>query len=209
MPRVSEEHLAARRQQILDAARACFTRNGFHATSMQDVIAEAGLSVGAIYRYFRSKEELVIAIAEEVLAQVGAQLAEVTAADPPPPMEDALRLTIEFMEPQLDRDGLFQLAVQVWAESFRNQQLAEFVADAYRRMRASLVELAWRTRAAGDLPDDADPEAVGAVLFGLIPGYGLQRLLLGQPEPEAYLAGVRSLLNRSPRPTRLAATMPG
>lgn len=209
MPRVSEAHLAARRQQILDAARRCFTRNGFHATSMQDVIAEAGLSVGAIYRYFRSKEELVIAIAEEVLAQVGAQLAEVTAADPPPPMEDALRLTIEFMEPQLDRDGLFQLAVQVWAESFRNQQLAEFVADAYRRMRASLVELAWRTRAAGDLPDDADPEAVGAVLFGLIPGYGLQRLLLGQPEPEAYLAGVRSLLSRSPRPAHLAATMPG
>ncbi|HET8683853.1 MAG TPA: TetR/AcrR family transcriptional regulator, partial [Micromonosporaceae bacterium] len=204
MPRVSEAHLAARRQQILDAARRCFTRNGFHATSMQDVIAEAGLSVGAIYRYFRSKEELVIAIAEEVLAQVGAQLAEVTAADPPPPMEDALRLTIEFMEPQLDRDGLFQLAVQVWAESFRNQQLAEFVADAYRRMRASLVELAWRTRAAGDLPDDADPEAVGAVLFGLIPGYGLQRLLLGQPEPEAYLAGVRSLLSRSPRPAHLA-----
>ena len=63
MPRVSEAHLAARRQQILDAARVCFTRNGFHATSMQDVIAEAGLSVGAVYRYFRSKEELVAAIA--------------------------------------------------------------------------------------------------------------------------------------------------
>ena len=57
MPRVSDEHLAARRQQILDAARACFLRNGFHATSMQDVIGEAGLSVGAVYRYFKSKNE--------------------------------------------------------------------------------------------------------------------------------------------------------
>ncbi|HZN16767.1 MAG TPA: TetR/AcrR family transcriptional regulator [Micromonosporaceae bacterium] len=208
MPRVSEEHLAARRQQILDAARTCFTRNGFQATSMQDVIAEAGLSVGAIYRYFRSKEELVIAIAEELLAQVGAQLAEVTAADPPPPMEDALRLTIEFMEPQLGRDGLFQLAVQVWAESFRNPQLAEFVADAYRRMRASFIELGWHTRAAGNLPDDATPEAVGAVLFSLLLGYGLQRLLLGQPEPEAYLAGVQILLSRSLRPAPVAATVP-
>ena len=46
MPRVSEDHLLARRQQILDAARVCFLRDGFHNTSMQDVIAEAGLSVG-------------------------------------------------------------------------------------------------------------------------------------------------------------------
>src|SRR5262249_59255610 len=58
VPRVSEAHLAARRQQILDAARACFLRNGFHATSIQDVIAEGGLSVGAVYRYFKSKNDI-------------------------------------------------------------------------------------------------------------------------------------------------------
>lgn len=86
---------------------------------------------------------------------------------------------------------MFQLAVQVWAESFRIPQLAEFVADVYRRMRANFVELARRTQDAGGLP--ADPEAVGAVLFGLLPGYGLQRLLLGEPGPEAYLAGIRTL----------------
>ncbi|HEY9407971.1 MAG TPA: helix-turn-helix domain-containing protein, partial [Jiangellaceae bacterium] len=52
MPRVSEAHLAARRDQILQAAWTCFARDGFHATSMQDVFAEAGLSAGAVYRYF-------------------------------------------------------------------------------------------------------------------------------------------------------------
>ena len=46
MPRVSEAHLAARREQIIEAATRCFLRNGFHQTSMQDVIKEAGLSVG-------------------------------------------------------------------------------------------------------------------------------------------------------------------
>ena len=64
VPRVSEAHLAARRQQILDAARTCFLRNGFHQTSMQDVIREAGLSVGAVYRYFPSKNDLITALAE-------------------------------------------------------------------------------------------------------------------------------------------------
>nr|BFE67761.1 hypothetical protein GCM10020092_010620 [Actinoplanes digitatis] len=56
VPRVSEDHLTARREQILAAARLCFLRNGLHNTSMQDLIQEAGLSVGAVYRYFKSKK---------------------------------------------------------------------------------------------------------------------------------------------------------
>ena len=72
VPRVSAEHLTARRQQILDAARVCFLRNGFHQTSMQDVIREANLSVGAVYRYFPSKTDLITAIAEQVIEQIAA-----------------------------------------------------------------------------------------------------------------------------------------
>ena len=67
MPRVSEEHVTARREQILEAARACFRRNGLHNTSMQDRIHEAGLSVGAVYRYFKSKDEIINAIASTVV----------------------------------------------------------------------------------------------------------------------------------------------
>jgi TetR/AcrR family transcriptional regulator, transcriptional repressor of aconitase len=70
MPSVSQEHLDARRRQILDAARRCFVRNGFHATSMQDVLAEANLSAGAVYRYFRGKDEIIAAIAGEALAEM-------------------------------------------------------------------------------------------------------------------------------------------
>ena len=58
MPRVTQEHLDARRRQILDAARRRFIKNGFHATSMQDVLTEADLSAGAVYRYFASKSDL-------------------------------------------------------------------------------------------------------------------------------------------------------
>ena len=64
MPKVSEAHLAARRQQILDAALACFDRDGFHGASMQDIFEESGMSAGAVYRYFSSKEDIVEAIAE-------------------------------------------------------------------------------------------------------------------------------------------------
>ena len=46
MPKVTEEHLAQRRQQILDAAANCFARNGFHRTSIQDIIKESGVTAG-------------------------------------------------------------------------------------------------------------------------------------------------------------------
>src|SRR4051812_15246923 len=67
MPKVSERHAEARRRQVLDAARACFSRRGLHRTSMQDVFRESGLSPGAVYTYFFGKEEIVRAVAEEVL----------------------------------------------------------------------------------------------------------------------------------------------
>ncbi|MEO3922778.1 TetR/AcrR family transcriptional regulator [Micromonosporaceae bacterium B7E4] len=194
MPRVSDEHLAARRQQILDAARRCFLRNGFHATSMQDVIAEAGLSVGAVYRYFGSKQELVTSIAESVLDGADQLFATLVAEEPPLPLVEALDRALEFAESQTGPDGVLPLAIQVWAESLRDPALAEFIGRMYARFRSRFVALARRAQQAGELPADADVEAVGAVLFGLIPGFALQRVLVAGPGPKTYLDGVRALL---------------
>src|SRR5947209_817995 len=59
------ENPTDRRRQILLAAMVCFAKRGFHQTSMQDISAEAGISVGLIYRYFENKEAVIAAIAEE------------------------------------------------------------------------------------------------------------------------------------------------
>ena len=53
-----------RRSQILDAALVCFAKRGFHQTSMHDISAEAGISVGLIYRYFENKEAVISAMAD-------------------------------------------------------------------------------------------------------------------------------------------------
>jgi hypothetical protein len=82
----------------------------------------------------------------------------------------------------------------VWPESLRNPVFADLVQRIYTRMREQFVTLARHAVEDGELPPDTDVEAVGAALFGLIPGYALQRILLGQPDPEVYLEGVRSLL---------------
>ncbi|MFR9778190.1 TetR/AcrR family transcriptional regulator [Micromonospora sp. MS34] len=193
MPRVSEEHRAARRQQILDAARRCFLRDGFHSTSMQDVIAEAGLSVGAVYRYFPSKNDLITAIAQSVIGGADGVFAELAAAEPPLPLVEALERALAYVDAQTGPDGILPLAIQVWSEAQRDPALAEFVRATYTGFRGHFTTLARRAHAAGTLPADADPEAVGAALFGLVPGYFMQRILTGSPDRRTYLAGVRAL----------------
>jgi AcrR family transcriptional regulator len=193
MPRVSDEHLAARRQQILDAARTCFLRDGFHATSMQDVIGEAGLSVGAVYRYFKSKDDLVRAIAESVIGGADEVFAEIAAQEPPVPLLDALDRALVYVDRQSE-NGTLRIALQVWAESLRDPELAEFVSATYNRFRSRFVQLAEQARRTGDLPADTDTDAAGAVLFGMIPGFVLQHILTGRPDRKTYLVGIRALL---------------
>lgn len=196
MPRVSAEHLAARRQQIAEAAARCFSRNGFHATSMHDVIREAGLSAGAVYRYFPSKEALVQEIAGETIPQVMSHLNAILEADPPPSLDEVIDDLISVSEKFLD--VRLRIAVQVWGEALRNPELAEMVKSIYGGFREKFAEIARRARESGQLPPDSDDIAVSSVLFGLMPGYVLQRLLLGDIDRQQYVAGIRALLHARP-----------
>ena len=199
MPRVSEEHLAARRQQILAAARTCFLRNGFHQTSMQDVIKEAGLSVGAVYRYFPSKNDLITELAETVIGGVAGVLEDLSRREPPPAPIEVMEMATDVVTKESGPDGALRLALQVWSEALRDPALAEFVRTVYGRIRTALTAIMRRSHAAGHLPADADPEAVAVVLFALMPGYALQRILAGGPEPEVFKQGLRTVLGEPAR----------
>ena len=201
MPRVSEEHLAARRQQIIDAAAICFVRDGFHGTSMQDVIRQADLSVGAFYRYFRSKTELIRAIAEQVVSELIADFDALAAAEPLPPLVEIVRAGLQTADKRIDGDQRAKIAIQVWGEAVRDPELADLVAGIYRQIRARFTLIARRASDAGQLDASIDPEAIGSVLFGLLQGYLLQRLLVGHLDTDAYLAGVEALLTASPAAT--------
>jgi AcrR family transcriptional regulator len=193
MPRVSEAHLAARRQQILNAARICFLRNGFHTTSMQDVIAEAGLSVGAVYRYFKSKNDIVEAIAEQYASQVSELLAALID-DPERSLADVMQGAVGVIDANIGPDGPMRLAVQVWAEALRDARVGEIAEHVYSRLRGNFVTVARRAVETGELPADTDPEATGAALFSLVIGYGLQKMLTGRPDHDTYVKGLRTLL---------------
>jgi AcrR family transcriptional regulator len=189
MPKVSEEHLAARRRQILDAALVCFSRGGFHQTSMQQIFEESGLSPGAVYRYFKGKEEIVQAIALETLQGFGATLEAGPRAGPAEMLERILD-TIEAVE---RRDQRMRLALQVWGEAMVNPRLAAFVRDAIDVLRR---------RIAAELECE-DPLATAGALLALAQGYVVQRDLYGERfDAQEFRAAALSLLSQAPRVPR-------
>jgi AcrR family transcriptional regulator len=194
MPRVSAEHLAARRQQILDAARRRFARDGFHATSMQQVIAEAGLSVGAVYRYFPSKSDLIVAIAQQLADGIAAQLS-VIASDPDRSITEVMEAAVGLVDANTGPDGILPLVVQVWAEAQRDPALRTMVAQIYGEIVTVYEKIAANAVARGELPPDADPAAVGPNLAALVLGYGILRLMTGKVELTTYRTGLRAILD--------------
>ena len=194
MPRVSEAHRERRREQILDAARRCFIRKGFHQSSMADVFAEAGLSAGAVYRYFRSKDEIITAIAEEVVGHVTDLLVPLVEQEPTPTLDSVIRdglLSVDDLA--FGEYGFAQLAPQVWAEALRNDQLLGVIRSRYTVVREALSRLIVAEQKAERVDVDAQPDDVAAVLFGSIIGYLLQRLLFGHLRPESYAAALAAL----------------
>jgi AcrR family transcriptional regulator len=195
VPRVSEEHLTARREQILAAARVCFLSKGLHNTSMQDLIQEAGLSVGAVYRYFKSKNEIIAAIASTVVGGVQLLIDDVAARRLP--LADSMSLVLDGIDAQLGPGGFLPIALQVWSEATLDPTIGAIVKDRYEALRASMRVLIVHAVESGELPPATNVDATTAAFYGLLPGYALQRMLTGAPDKETYMVGVRTLINSS------------
>jgi AcrR family transcriptional regulator len=201
MPRVSQEHLDARRQQILAGARRCFVRNGFHATSMQDVLREAGLSAGATYRYFRSKEEIVVAVAADALSHLQAAFDEVAEADPPPPIDQVVLHICTAVE-RLDAErDVTKLAIQIWGEAVRSPTLADFVRDTIGTVQGRIAALVREYQRRGEVSPDVPAAQVARAMLGFLPGFIIQRAILGDIDAATYAGGVRALLGAGVRHT--------
>ncbi|MDT9687630.1 TetR/AcrR family transcriptional regulator [Streptomyces sp. P9(2023)] len=199
MARVSQEHLDARRRQILDGAARCFARNGFHATSMQDVLTEVGLSAGAVYRYFSGKEELIAAIAAEAFAAMRGAFAEASKATPPPTPDvllgAVLRLVLEERIPGADRQVFARLILQVWSETLRDERLFRILVEGFNGMRGIWTELVEVYRETGLMAADVPADRVARTLIATAQGYIAQQALFGDVDVEVLQDGLRGLMS--------------
>ncbi|AZM48689.1 TetR/AcrR family transcriptional regulator [Streptomyces sp. WAC 06738] len=201
MARVSQAHLDARRRQILDGARRCFTRNGFHATSMQDVFQETGLSSGAVYRYFRGKSDLITAVAEEAFERMRLAFESASHEAPLRPLADVIDgVLTQVLEEQartsgVDRPGAFaELIVQVWSETLRDEGLAATLNAGYDRMRAMWGKVVRTYQDAGHLRADVPTDHLVRALMALVQGFIVQQAVFKDVEVELR-SGLRALLS--------------
>jgi AcrR family transcriptional regulator len=194
MPRVSQAHRDARRRQILDAARRCFARNGFRATSMQDVLAEADVSAGGLYRYFAGKEDLVSAIAADTVTEITSAFRLQRAAHPLPPFDEVVGDMLERLQRVDEQHDIARLAVQVWGEAVRTPALAARLGEHMAGARALIAQLVERYRAEGRLAGPGSAEAVARVVTGIAMGFMLQRAVLRDIDASTFRAGLKALV---------------
>jgi AcrR family transcriptional regulator len=195
MPRVSQEHLDARRRQILEAARRCFIRNGFHATSMQDVFRESGLSAGAVYRYFGSKRELIAAIADVNLGIVGDVFDELDESRLPS-LGELIGRFVRRLKERNDENDIAKLIGQVWAEAIRSPEIAETFRAKLHTVLDPLTRAVRLYQDAGRLPAHIEPEVVATTIAAFIQGFMLQMAMRDDVDVADFETGIRALVDR-------------
>ena len=187
-----------RRDQVLSAAMRCFEAEGFHRTSMADVVAASGMSAGSVYRYYASKSDLIRACIDAVTAGADAALRPPDDGDgaPLPPPAQALAQVLEQTLAVGDRYGVDvgRIALNAWAEALRDPALRAETRGQYTKVRDLLTRSVAAWRDAGHLPPGTDAEAVGRVLFSALPGYVVQQQLLGDVPLSQYAAGLAAML---------------
>ena len=196
MPKLTDEYRERRRRFIETCAFACFARDGFQATSMEDIVAATGLSAPAVYRYIGSKEELIVSAASESVRQMGRVLNALLDTDPLPGPSEAVQVMSRHFDHRSRELGfdVSALIVASWSEAARRPEVQAASNEVRGELRSTMIRLAQAWLANGQLPPGSDPAAAALALSYLIPGILVERQLGGRaPAAERLLAGLAAI----------------
>src|SRR6186997_8495 len=163
--------------QILDAAIVCFAKRGFHQTSMHDISAEAGISVGLIYRYFQNKEAVIAAMADRHKREIQGVLERARQA---PSLLESLEIlfTAHCCENSPKVQSAF--VVDLYAEASRNPQVADLVRDVLQTAMDGVTDLIARSPEAEGTTHGLTPEELAELIFAVARGMLMRDVL--QPQ---------------------------
>ena len=197
MPKISEARRDERRQQILDAALRCFSRDGFHATTTADLIREAGVSQGSLYLYFANKDDIVVALADD--RHQGEAFLNALAQREPDPIR-GLALLIDLHGRGLSdpsRLDARRVGIQGWGEALRNPRIKASVVEGAAEVRAAIVGLIERGQRTGQVRPTVDPEAATRLLIAVFQGLILQVAWGEAVDLAAFGQTVRGMIGES------------
>jgi TetR/AcrR family transcriptional regulator, repressor for uid operon len=167
MSKKRNETVLDRRTQILEAAMTCFAECGFHQTSMHDISAEAGISVGLIYRYFKNKEEVIAALAAEHKKDI-AELLE--RAGEAPTLLEAMEILFTSHCCERSPQIISAFVVDLFAEASRNPQVAKIVRNVAKSKTDGVAKLIARSPEARRIAPWLDPREIAEMIFAVNDG---------------------------------------
>lgn len=185
MPKVSRAHEAEVRARIASAALRVVARKGYRRATVQDVVGESGLSVGAIYTYFKGKDDLFLATCDRLAEQGLADLASLLVAGQSTAhkLAIAVRFFVDTIDVHSDAPGQITL-VQAWAEADQEPGVREMLVRRRERLIAASQMLLQEGIASGEVPPWVDLDGVARGFTALLDGLMLQRIEAG----DAYRA---------------------
>lgn len=190
MPRVSQQYKDERRREIVAAASECFLEHGYEGASMHRIIAATGLSAGALYNHFPSKQELVAAAARAALDRVLVAAEDESGADP-------AAWVVGLLERLAADPATTRLLLITWGGAVSDPGLAALAGEHLGRVR-DRVEARygrWAVEELG-LDDDAAREWAGMfaqAILSVLQGWVVQSCLLPGFDHGAYLDYARTL----------------
>ncbi|OGO50760.1 MAG: hypothetical protein A2148_03440 [Chloroflexi bacterium RBG_16_68_14] len=199
MTRVTQAHIDARKEDILDAAMGMFARKGVAGTTMQEIAGEAHLSAGAIYRYYPSKEDLLRAVCGVTVDHVREMFAQ-AAASAHSPLE-AIDEVGRSAWSEFKSEGCQEhLILNLEATLAAARQLKELGAER-REMLNAIIEMLGRlirqAQAAEQIDDGVDSRALASLLLACHLGSGLLTIELEDDvDSDAILRVVTQMLHR-------------
>jgi AcrR family transcriptional regulator len=181
MPKVSAAHEHSVRARIVDAAVHVFAEKGYHAATMQDVVRRSGLSVGAIYTYFRSKDDLFLAGCDLSNGIALGELADRLVRGRT--VVDKLAIAIGFFLDAVDdpngAPGMASVLVSQWSRAEQEPQVRAMLNRRREQLMGAGQLLIREGIATGELPGWIDAEAVTAGYLLLMDGLLLWRIEQG------------------------------
>jgi AcrR family transcriptional regulator len=156
-----------RREQIMQAAVVCFAKRGFHQASMHDISAEAGISVGLIYRYFANKEAVISAMADRHKQEIQVVLERARQA---PTLLESLEIlfTAHCCEEQPRVISAF--VVDLYAEAARNPDVADLVRDVLNTGMTGLTDLIANSPESATATHGLKPHELAELIFAVARG---------------------------------------
>jgi AcrR family transcriptional regulator len=182
-----------RRAEILAAALQCFAEKGYHATTMDDLVAASGLSKGSLYWHFRSKEQVFLLLFDDLERETLSLWDSLIAADRP--TVEVVRIVAgRITEHFVDRASL-----GAWIEFLAHPLARRRMCDLYRVTRGRIADSLERERAQGRVRE-LDPAGAAAAIVGALEGMLLQAMVDEDFDLVAHLPAALDLIERGVRP---------